>query len=108
MVDDDFQKIGVVVADKINKALEIALEPVTEKLDALWDQTAKVTEDLNGVKAGLTEVKETVEKLEFRVDTIDRKIDRLLDDSLEHKSRLDDIEALPSIAHELKLKKKAI
>lgn len=40
------KKIGEVVDEKINKALE----PVNKKLDALWDQTADLTVNMTAVQ----------------------------------------------------------
>ncbi len=94
MISDDLNQIRGVVKEEINTALE----PVVKKLDVLWDQTVKLTEDVD-------EVKVTVNKLEGRADQIDRKLDKVIDTQIDHGNRLEDIEQLPVIAHELKLKK---
>lgn len=39
------------------------------------------------------------------IDRLERKLDRVLDSSVDHESRIKAIEQIPAIAHELKLKK---
>lgn len=46
MTDDDLKQIRGVVKEEVN----VALEPVVKKLDALWDQTIKLTGDLTEVQ----------------------------------------------------------
>lgn len=50
MTSDDLNQIRGVVKEEVNTALE----PVVKKLDALWDQTVKLTE-------GMTEVQEKLD-----------------------------------------------
>lgn len=126
MTDEDVNKIGGMVDSKLETFredlkgdIDSALEPVkdrlsnveghfndpktglkriNQKLDALWDQTVRLTEDTE-------EVKNTVNKLEGGVDRMDRKLDRVIDTNIDYGNRVEDIEQIPVIAHELKLKR---
>lgn len=103
MTDQDVNKIGGMVDSKleafredIKEDIDSAIEPVknrlsnmeghfndpktglkkiNQKLDTLWDQTIRLTEDME-------EVKITVNKLEGSVDQMDRKLDRVIDTNL--------------------------
>ena len=46
---------------------------------------------------------ETVDKAD--IDRIERKLDRLIDTSLDHEQRIKEIESVPVVAHELKRRK---
>ena len=69
-----------------------------EKLDALWDQTEELTVDM-------TEVKEMIGGMESRASQRDRHLDLTGDKVIDHEQRLKDIESVPVVAHELRLKK---
>ena len=46
---------------------------------------------------------ETADKAD--IDRIERKLDRLIDTSLDHEQRIKEIESVPVVAHELKRRK---
>lgn len=115
MTDADVNKFRGVIKEEIGSALEpvkdrlsdveghfndpkTGLKKINQKLDALWDQTVRLTEDME-------EVKITVNKLDGRVDQMDRKLDRVIDTNIDYGNRLEDIAQIPVIAHELKLKR---
>ncbi len=70
----------------------------TKLLNTLWDQTVEVTASLEGIK-------ESINQLETRIDQKDRYLDNTTDKVLNHETRIKDIEAVPIIAHQIKVKK---
>lgn len=48
------------------------------------------------------EINQRFDKLEARVDTLDRKLDRSLDHEVIQNNRLDKIKSVPIIAHQIK------
>ena len=124
MTDEDVNKLRSAVKEEIDFALEpvkdrlsnmegnfndpkTGLKRINQKLDALWDQTVKLTEDME-------EVKISVDNLEvefsgttlFSGDRIDSKFDRVIDTNIDYGNRLEDIEQVSVIAHELRLKRR--
>ena len=116
MTDEDVNKLRSAVKEEIDFALEpvkgrlsnmegnfndpkTGLKRINQKLDALWYQTVKLTEDME-------EVKISVDNLEGKVDRIDSKFDRVIDTNIDYGNRLEDIEQVSVIAHELRLKRR--
>ncbi len=81
MTDGDVNKIRGVVKEEIGSALK----PVTKKLDILWDQVEKVTENLE-------EVKETLELHTAFLKRIEPKVENNSDDIIKLDKRLTEIE----------------
>lgn len=80
MTDEDIRKIRGVVREEIGDALK----PVNERLDALWDQTAKLTEDMAEVQVTLKFHSKTLKHHSQILEKLDRssehqadKVDRL-------------------------------
>ena len=59
MTQDDLNQIRGVVKEEVNTALE----PVVKKLDALWDQTVKLTEDVAEVQDNMDTQKVTLNQI---------------------------------------------
>lgn len=94
MNDEDIKKLRIVIKEEVASVVSEELKPIkktldahTQKLDALWDQTVKLTEDLE-------EVKISDENMETRFDQIDRKLDIFSDKVSQHGVRLDKIESV--------------
>lgn len=82
MTDEDVNKIGVLVDSKLDKFREgmkveiySALKPIDEKLgnvekkvDTLWDQTTRLTEDMEEVKETLTSHTRALKRIEVKVE----------------------------------------
>lgn len=88
---DDLKKIGDLISEKINKALE----PVLEKLDALWEQTEKLTvgqvemqETLDSHSAILKSHSRTLESHTAALDRIEAKVENNSDDIHKINKRL--------------------
>lgn len=79
MVSDDLNQIRGAVKEEISTALE----PVVNKLDALWDQTVKLTEDMTEVQETLnshtTALKQIATNTEHNRDNI-VKLDKRVHD----------------------------
>lgn len=67
MTGDDLKQIRGVVKEEVS----VALEPVVKKLDALWDQTIKLTGDLTEVQE--TQDSHTVALKQIITNTEDHK-----------------------------------
>lgn len=122
MTNNDLNQIRGVIKEEIDSALEPIKETLgdhtkiltdhtktldnhtkiltdhTEKLDNLWDQTVTLTEDM-------AEVKDDITNLNVKLDQIDRKFDNSLDKEIEQDQRLEMIESIPTIAHQLRKSK---
>lgn len=92
MSDDDMKKFRGVVKEElkqfrgvVKKEIKSVLEPVTYKLDALWDQVVKITEDLVGIK-------DTQELHTAALKTINAKEDKNKDDVGKLDKRLIEVE----------------
>lgn len=57
------------------------------------------------IRGDIKKLDQRVSNVENRLDQIDRKLDRVTATSFDNQYRLNNLEALPTIAHELKLKK---
>lgn len=104
MTDKDAKRFENTIKDTIRPLQESVDEMYqtvaghTKKLDALWDQTVRLTVDME-------EVKTAFGKLEGGIDQMDRKLDKVIDTNIDYGNTIKDIEQIPVIAHELKLKK---
>ncbi len=109
MTDEDIKRIRTVVKEEIDIALKPVkktleshtqvLESHTRKLDILWDQTSRLTVDMGNVK-------EDIDGLKNRVEQMDRKLDQVIDKNIDYGNRINNIEQIPIVAHELKLKRR--
>lgn len=95
MTDEDVNKLRTVVKEEIGTALkpinnrlgtvENKLGNVEHKLDVLWDQTGRLTGDMEGVKETLDSHTEILKRIEDKVDTNS-------DDMLKVNTRLTKVE----------------
>lgn len=77
MNSNDLNQIRGVVKEEVNTALE----PVIKKLDTLWDQTVKLTENM-------TEVQETLDSHTVALKRIEVKIEKNSEDIKKVDQRL--------------------
>ncbi len=82
MISDDLNQIRGVVKEEIDSALEPikgTLADHSKKLDVLWDQTVKLTEDITEVQETLNShtvtLKQIVTNAEHNTDNL-KKLDR--------------------------------
>ncbi len=88
MIQDDLNQIRGVVKEEIDSALEPikgTLADHSKKLDALWDQTVELTEDM-------TEVKETQDSHTAAFKRIELKIEKNSEDIEKVDKRLTETE----------------
>ena len=83
MTDEDVNKFRGVIKEE--------LKPVKEKLDTLWDQVVKVTENLE-------DVKETLDSHTNSLKRIEIKVEKNSDDIEKVDKRLSEVETHAGIA----------
>ncbi len=69
MTDKDISKLRGVVKEE--------LKPVTKRLDALWEQTGKLTEDMTEVKDTLRSHSAALKRIELKVTNSTENIQKL-------------------------------
>ena len=102
MTDEDLKKVGDLFDEKLEASEKRVLGVVKEEIAGsekriLSDIGDFVSENL------VPQIEEKADKTD--IDRLERKMDRILDNDIETKTRLDEIETIPVIAHELKIKK---
>ena len=93
--DDLVKKIGDIVDEKINKALdpiknqlgdpESGLKRINEKLDTLWDQAVELTENM-------TEVQETLDSHTIFLTRIETKVEHSIENIQKINKRVGNVE----------------
>lgn len=73
MTNDDFSKLRGIIKEEVTSSLK----PVNEKLDVLWDQTIKLTEDMDEVKDTLKIHTASLKRIEAKVEHHGDNIARL-------------------------------
>lgn len=77
MNEDDFKRILEKALDPIKKQLgdpESGLKKTNEKLDALWDQTVKLTEDTEEIKEAFKSQKKNLNQTSDNVVKVDKRL----------------------------------
>jgi DNA-binding protein HU-beta len=86
-------------------------ETTTEESIALFNQgfesvvlphIERIDKQLDRLETEMKRVEERLERVETRLEQLDRKVDRIAAKQLDQDRRLDAIEAVPAVAHELK------
>ena len=130
MTSDDLKQIRQVVREEINtteEGLKKLDKRLTEQVGSVKEEMASLEEKLNNrmdlveerlgdrisqlskdIGDSITDrlmpmIDEKADKTD--IDRLERKMDNVITRDLEQNHRLDRIESLPSVAHELKLKK---
>jgi len=85
MNDEDLNKLRGVVKEEIGTALK----PVTEKLDAVWDQTVKLTEEIE-------ELKEDTDALKLEVHDIHKELGAFQDKTISEIDKVKEHVGLPT------------
>lgn len=109
MNDDDLRKVGQLLDEKINASEERLEKKLGEKLD---EKLALSEGRLNAsIKQLSTDIGDFISDNLFPmieakadksdIERLERKIDRVLDTSIDHESRMRAIEEIPVVAHEL-------
>lgn len=70
MTSDDLNQIRGVVKEEVNTALE----PVVKKLDALWDQTIRLTEDTEEIKDKLKSQTSALNRTSDNIEKVDKRV----------------------------------
>ncbi|QQG43321.1 MAG: hypothetical protein HYW45_03940 [Candidatus Daviesbacteria bacterium] len=73
MINDDLNQIRGVVKEEVNTALE----PVVKKLDTLWEQTVKLTENMTEVQEDLDAQKVTLNQIAVNTENNKDNISKL-------------------------------
>ena len=89
MNDDDLKKIGEIVYQKITKALEVSEKRIMGEIGDFINKN----------------ILPQLDRMEDSTNSISRKLDITVAKDVEQDRRLDKIEAVPVIAHEIKRKK---
>lgn len=136
MTDKDLSKLVTVIDSKLDKFGKEINKEIAATRDGLKEEIAttrgELREEIAATRNGLRgEIKEEIVASENRViqgileffrdhvmpvidenagktdvERIERKLDRYIDKTIDLESRVDDIELLPIVAHELKVKRK--
>lgn len=130
MTDEELKKIRVIVKEEISASEKRLIVRVNESSKKLTSEIVKSEERLivrmdESDRKVMTEIGEFIEKqilpeiekkadksdienlaTKIDIERLERKLDHYSDKITEHGSRLNDLETLPIIAHELKAKKK--
>lgn len=94
LIDQKLKGFGEVVDEKVNKALEpvkdrlsnmegslnnpnTGLKRINEKLDALWDQTVRLTEDVVGVKDAFKSQTAALNQTNTNVTKVDKRLNEV-------------------------------
>lgn len=101
MTDEDLKRIGKLITDSEERVISEMNSFVNNTLLPQLEEKADKA-DVKGLEKRL---ENRMDGIESRLDSIDRKLDRNLDKDLDQDQRLDKIEAVPTIAHQLKLKR---
>src|SRR5437868_1689066 len=91
MNDDDFRKIGDIVQDRIEQALvpiKKTLNEHSEKIGALWDQTAKLSVDMTEVQDTLKQHSVALQRIETKIDHTAENINQLAKRTSEVETKL--------------------
>lgn len=95
----DLKQIRQVIKEEVTTVVK---EEVTKIVAASEEKI--ITEVANFISEDvLPQIDEKTDKSD--IERIERKVDQVLDKLYDHESRIKDIERIPVIAHELKLKK---
>lgn len=117
MTTDDLKQFRTVIKQEVTsiakEQIAASEERFDKKLAALEDRLKKHTTESvkqlsddvgNFIGENLIPmIEEKADKSD--IDRLERKLDRILDTSIDHDSRIKDIEQIPVIAHELNVKK---
>ena len=98
MNDDDFQRISKLFDEKLAVSEERLKKHTTDSVKQLSTDVGDfIAENLFPM------IEEKADKTD--IDRLERKLDRVLDKSIDHEHRIKDIEQVPVVAHELRFKK---
>ncbi len=98
MNDDDFQRIGKLFDEKLAVSEERLKKHTTDSVKQLSTDVGEfIAENLFPM------IEEKADKTD--IDRLESKLDKVLDKGIDHESRIKDIEQIPIIAHELRVKK---
>lgn len=81
-----------------------------DDVDSIKEDIASVKQDVSELKQDVTGLKQEVTRLDGKITELDSKVDTVLEFAShvdettdDHEKRITDIEAVPLVAHELKL-----
>lgn len=98
LMDQKFKDFGVVVDEKLASSEQRLKEEISASEKRIMNDMGDFIDH-----SLLPQIKEKADKSD--IDRLERKMDRALDNNMKQNRRLDSIESVPVIAHELKLKK---
>ncbi len=87
LADDDKKDIGIIVADTVKEVLLPTLERMSDDINVLKEDVGVLKHDMN-----------TLKNIQERMEG---KLDRLADKQLKLVNDVEEIKAVPVIAHEL-------
>lgn len=106
MTQDDFKKLKTVVREEVSLIVKKEISASEKRLkEEISTSASKVLGDIGQFMEDnlFPMIDEKADKTD--IDRLERKLDRFIDTIYEHESRIKDVEQVPVIAHELKLKK---
>lgn len=106
MTTDDLKQFRTVIKQEVTSIIQEQISASEDRLKKHTTESVKQLSDDVGNFIGenlIPMIEEKADKSD--IDRLERKLDRVLDTSIDHESRIKDIERIPVVAHELKVKK---
>ena len=105
MSDEDIKKIGHLISDSEKRLIGLFDQRLEVSEKRIMKEIGDFINDAILPKIADMADKSDIARLESNIERIQRKLDRALDKNIEQDSRLDKLESLPTVVHELKVKK---
>lgn len=113
MNNDDFKKIGKILDKKLAASEKSLTSQIDKKIEAFGKRiiseigdfvNESIIPQFDRLEGKIDGLEDRMDRMESRIDSMDRKLDKTLEKNIEQDQRLDKVESIPVIAHQLKAK----